>query len=145
MSSSAGDIHHGSAKVVKVTQEELRVVLSDGRTIAVPLAWDPRVFHGTSEARADWRLIGKGSGIHGEALGEDIRRESGIPEKVAKCTREAHTKTIEATGLTAGVVPPRFIGTVSSRPRKAVARGSAERGPEARRGQGHSGDQPAPP
>lgn len=72
MSTSASDVRPTLAEDVKVTRDELRVVLSDGRTIAVPLAWYPRLLHGTPEERARWRLIGRGSGIHWEALDEDI-------------------------------------------------------------------------
>ena len=82
MSTSASDIAQALAKEVKVTRDELRVVLSDGRTIAAPLAWYPRLLHGTSEERGTWRLIGRGTGIHWEVLDEDISVEgllAGLP------------------------------------------------------------------
>ena len=72
MSTSASDLRQALAKEVKVTRDELRVALSDGRTIAAPLTWYPRLFHGTREERAEWRFIGAGAGIHWEALDEDI-------------------------------------------------------------------------
>jgi len=82
MSTSASEIRQALAKEVRVTRDELRVVLSDGRTIAAPLAWYPRLLHGTSEERGRWRLIGRGTGIHWEALNEDISVEgllAGLP------------------------------------------------------------------
>jgi hypothetical protein len=52
--------------------DTLSVDLSDGRTIAVPLAWFPRLLHASPQERNKWRLIGKGDGIHWEAIDEDI-------------------------------------------------------------------------
>lgn len=60
---------------VIVSDDSLSVELSDGRNVAVPLVWFPRLFHGTAEERARWRLIGKGEGIHWELLDEDISAE----------------------------------------------------------------------
>jgi len=60
------------AQAVKVTGEELIVELDDGRTISAPLAWFPRLLHGSSEDRVNWRLIGAGEGIHWPDLDEDI-------------------------------------------------------------------------
>ncbi len=37
------------AQSVVVTDDTLSVDLADGRTISVPLAWYPRLLHGTSE------------------------------------------------------------------------------------------------
>ena len=37
---------------------------TDGRTVEAPLAWFPRLLHGTAKQRAHWRLIGGGEGIH---------------------------------------------------------------------------------
>jgi hypothetical protein len=58
-----------------VTDDTLSVELSDGRSLSVPLAWFPRQMHGTLAERADWSLIGRGEGIHWEALDEDISVE----------------------------------------------------------------------
>lgn len=60
------------AQRVSITDEELIVELDDGRTISVPLAWFPRLLHGTPEERTNWRLIGEGEGIHWPDLDEDI-------------------------------------------------------------------------
>lgn len=48
------------------------VELSDGRSISVPIAWYPRLLHGSDAERAHWRLIGQGGGIHWPDLDEDI-------------------------------------------------------------------------
>ena len=61
---------------VSVTDDSLRVVLADGREISVPLEWFPRLRRATVKQREKWRLIGKGVGIHWEAIDEDISVES---------------------------------------------------------------------
>lgn len=61
-----------AAQDVLLSDDELTVRLEDGRTLAVPLAWFPRLVHGTAEERANWRFIGRGTGIHWPDLDEDI-------------------------------------------------------------------------
>ena len=72
MSTCAIEIRVPEAQHVVVTQHALTVELADGRTITVPLAWYPRLLHGSQEERNNWRLIGKGEGIHWLDLDEDI-------------------------------------------------------------------------
>ena len=55
-----------------VDSTSLRVSLDDGRELAVPLAWFPRLRDASDAYRANWRLIGRGDGIHWPALDEDI-------------------------------------------------------------------------
>jgi Protein of unknown function (DUF2442) len=69
MSTSAADV---SARSVKVNDTALTVLLADGRTITVPLAWFPRLVHATTTERANWQLIGSGEGIRWPELDEDI-------------------------------------------------------------------------
>ena len=57
---------------VAVSNEALRIVLADGRELAVPLEWFPRLRDATVEQRANWRLIGGGQGIHWPDIDEDI-------------------------------------------------------------------------
>lgn len=61
---------------VAVTDDELIAELADGRKISVPLAWYPRLLHGTAQERSNWRLIGHGEGIHWPDLDEDISAEN---------------------------------------------------------------------
>ncbi len=72
MSSSVVEAREALAVHVEVTDDTLSVELSDGRTIAAPLAWYPRLAHGTAGERGSWRLIGSGRGIHWPEIDEDI-------------------------------------------------------------------------
>lgn len=72
MSSSAVETREALATRVEVSEDTLTVELADGRTIAAPLAWYPRLTHATAEERGAWRLIGGGQGIHWLAIDEDI-------------------------------------------------------------------------
>ena len=57
---------------VSVTDYRLVVVLADGRELAAPLAWFPRLLEATAEQRRNWRLIGRGVGIHLPDIDEDL-------------------------------------------------------------------------
>jgi hypothetical protein len=60
---------------VSFDAERLIVDLMDGRTIAVPLAWYPRLLDATPEQRADWEVAGAGYGIHWPQIDEDLSVE----------------------------------------------------------------------
>lgn len=75
MHTSSVEIEIPNALDVKVSDDTLSVELSDGRTISVPLAWYPRLLHATPEERKNWRLIGKGHGLHWKDIDEDISVE----------------------------------------------------------------------
>ena len=72
MSSLPTDVAAPQAQKVSVSEDLLTVELTDGRIISVPLAWYPRLAHGTPAEREDWQLLGAGIGIHWPALDEDI-------------------------------------------------------------------------
>jgi hypothetical protein len=57
---------------VDVSDDELVVILADGRRIAVPLAWFPRLLKATPEERAKFELLGGGIGIHWPEIDEDL-------------------------------------------------------------------------
>jgi hypothetical protein len=63
------------ARHVRIAEDRLVVLLSDGREISVPLGWYPRLAHGRAEERANWEIIGRGDGIHWPDLDEDISVE----------------------------------------------------------------------
>ncbi len=56
-------------------ENKLYVRLLDGREISVPLEWFPKLINAKPEEKRNYRLIGKGIGIHWEALDEDISVE----------------------------------------------------------------------
>lgn len=59
-----------SAKSVRFDDDSMWVDLSDGRIIAVPLAWFPRLLHATPAQREQVEI--SCYGLHWEALDEDI-------------------------------------------------------------------------
>lgn len=75
MAISRVDIEIPNAVSIEITHDALIVELSDGRAVSVPLAWYPRLLQATAKERSNWRLIGKGQGIHWNDLDEDISVE----------------------------------------------------------------------
>jgi len=67
-----------STNATEVWFKELKmfVRLDDGREIAVPIDWFPRLRDASEKERNNWRLIGGGEGIHWEDLDEDILVEN---------------------------------------------------------------------
>ena len=75
-----------------LTDDTLSVDLSDGRSISVPIAWFPRLLHSTEQERNNWRLIGKGQGIHWEDIDEDISIEGLLAGKPSGESQESLKK-----------------------------------------------------
>jgi uncharacterized protein DUF2442 len=63
----AGDLE---ARKVEFTKSELVVTLADGRRIATPLYWYPRLRKGTAKQRANFEIMPMG--IHWPDLDEDL-------------------------------------------------------------------------
>lgn len=65
------------ARAVKVwlDDENLWLLLTDGRQIAVPLVYFPRLLNATPEQRNKFETSGGGAGIHWDELDEDISVE----------------------------------------------------------------------
>ena len=59
-----------SPKAVRFDEDSMWVSLADGRTIAVPLAWFPRLLGAKPEQRLQVQL--SRAGLHWEALDEDV-------------------------------------------------------------------------
>jgi hypothetical protein len=92
MSTSAVEIQEARAQSVEVREDSLVVDLVDGRTISVPLAWYPRLWHGSQPERLHFEIIGDGAYIHWPDLDEDLtvsgilagRRSGESPESLKK-------------------------------------------------------------
>src|SRR5512146_868725 len=74
MSTSVPAVDERVARV-SFTDDSLSVLLMDGRSISVPLAWYPRLLHATKAQRANWRIGGGGYGIHWPDVDEDLSTE----------------------------------------------------------------------
>lgn len=95
MSSSTVETTVPSATQVHVSDDALTVELSDGRSISVPLAWFPRLTHGTAAERTNWRLIAGGRGIHWTDLDEDISVENLLAGKPSGESQTSFKKWLE--------------------------------------------------
>lgn len=96
MSISAIELAAPMAERVHVSDDTFSVELSDGRTISAPLAWFPRLFHGSPRERRNWRLIGRGQGIHWETLDEDVSVEGLLAGRASGESQASLKKWLEA-------------------------------------------------
>jgi hypothetical protein len=96
MSTSGIDLREALAQTLTVTEDSVIVDLADGRTITVPLAWYPRLKHGSASERAHWRLIGKGTGVHWPDLDEDISVEGLLAGRRSSETQESLSRWLMA-------------------------------------------------
>ncbi|NOT63513.1 MAG: DUF2442 domain-containing protein [Acidobacteria bacterium] len=60
---------------VDISDDKLTVELSDGRTLAVPLSWFPRLLHSSQTERQNWEVFGDGYAIEWPDLDEHIGLE----------------------------------------------------------------------
>ena len=95
MNTSAVEIYVPYAQNVTVTEDTLCVELNDGRSISVPLAWFPRLLHATIKERNNWRLIGRGHGIHWEDIDEDISVEGLLAGRPSGESQSSFKKWLE--------------------------------------------------
>ena len=96
MNTSSIDVHTARVLKVSVTDEVLRVDLTDGRTLAVPTDWYPRLAHGTARERSRWRLIAQGVGIHWPDLDEDISVEGLLAGRRSGETRQSLKRWLDS-------------------------------------------------
>ncbi len=61
--------------MVDIDETWLHVDLTDGRRLSMPLRWYPRLDNATPAVRRNFRLIGRGEGIHWPEADEDLSLE----------------------------------------------------------------------
>ncbi len=113
MSTSAVEARVPDAEEIVVTDDTLTVELSDGRAISVPLAWYPRLLHGTEEERGNWRFIGGGQGIHWPDLDEDISVEGMLAGRPSGESQESLRRWLVAKQAGEGSTPDGLGGAAS--------------------------------
>ena len=74
MTSSAAEMTPRAVDVT-VDETELVVRLADGRRIATPISWFPRLHAATDSQRQRFELLGDGIGIHWPDIDEDLSVE----------------------------------------------------------------------
>ena len=113
MSTSTSEIQTARTLKAVVTDDSLTVDLVDGRTVVVPLAWYPRLLHGTRQERNNWRLIGRGVGIHWPDLDEDISVEGLLAGRASGESQASFKRWLAAR------TPARANKRMQATPRKA--------------------------
>ena len=98
MNTLTNELREVMAENVFVTKDTIKIELADGRTIEAPLAWYPRLSHGTAKERSNWRLIGRGEGIHWPDLDEDISVENVLLGHPSGESHRSFKKWLEGRG-----------------------------------------------
>ncbi|MDE0445509.1 MAG: DUF2442 domain-containing protein [Spirochaetaceae bacterium] len=96
MSISTVEVRVRDASSVAIDDDTLTADLSDGRTISVPLTWYPRLVHATVGERCNWRLVGRGFGIHWPDLDEDVSVEGLLAGRPSGESQRSFKRWLEA-------------------------------------------------
>ncbi len=103
---------------VITVEETMTIHLADGRSIVIPLAWYPRLVHGSPAQRQNWRLLGDGYAIEWPDLDEHISIEGLLAGR-----RSGESDQSLARWLTARPSPAGSERNRTRRKRKDVPRG----------------------
>lgn len=71
-------------QLIRVTDESITADFVDGRTISVPLVWSWRLSEATPEERANYEIIGDGTGVRWPDIDEDLSAQgmlAGVPAR----------------------------------------------------------------
>ena len=72
MNTLVDKIADASAVDVWFDENKMYVRLVDGRELGTPIDWFPRLRDASEQDKNNWKFIGRGSGIHWEAIDEDL-------------------------------------------------------------------------
>jgi len=61
---------------ISFTDTKMVLFIEDGRELAIPLEWFPKLRNATKKELSNWRFIGSGEGIHWDDIDEDILVEN---------------------------------------------------------------------
>ncbi len=92
--------HECTAQDVTFSEDSFSVLLDDGRSITVPLAWFPRLYQANGNELANYTLIGAGEGIHWPELDEDISIEGIIAGRRSNESQPSFKKWLDKRNLT---------------------------------------------
>jgi hypothetical protein len=81
------------AKKVRFDETNMWVELADGRQLAIPLAYFPRILNATPDQREKYEISGGGTGLHWDEVDEDISVEGLL---MGVWDRTSSSKTTEA-------------------------------------------------
>lgn len=84
---------------VTITDDTLAVDLEDGRSIAVPIGWYPRLAQASHEERANYEISGAGYGLHWPAIDEDIGVEGMLLGKRSNESQASLARWLEGRKL----------------------------------------------
>lgn len=90
---------------IAVTDDTLSVDLDDGRTIAVPIGWYPRLAAGTATERVNFSISGAGLGVHWPDLDEDIGVEGLLLGKKSTESPASFARWLEQRKAVGGSTP----------------------------------------
>jgi hypothetical protein len=98
MNSLAVETEEPRAQQVTVNEESLVIDFVDGRTLIVPIAWFPRLWHATPAERNHFEIFGDGAFIHWPDLDEDLHVPGLLSGHRSGETPQSLKKWLEARG-----------------------------------------------
>ena len=84
------------AQGVSFDTDNMWVEFADGRKLAVPLAYFPRLLHATAKQRKMYTISGGGTGLHWDKIDEDICVRSllmGVGNRIKNRSKSTRTRS----------------------------------------------------